>query len=238
MSVKAALKATPIYRAARAMRRKIASKRKVKLVLVCGPWGSGTTAIAGVLASLGAQGVPPYYDSGDPRTGNSYESVAFRSTIMRLASEATVALTPGAAEVAKRRLGDFHQSIVLREIGDFERRSVPIFLKYPLSALLLEPICAVFDARLVYVMRPFAEIERTRLRRRWRAQFGRSGAEIIYRAMEEFEQQASQPIFTLNYTDLVASPAQCIRDLASFAQLGLEQDLIDRAIAFVQPVER
>jgi hypothetical protein len=40
----------------------------MKLLLVCGPFGSGTTAVAGLLARLGAIGFGPYYQPADERT--------------------------------------------------------------------------------------------------------------------------------------------------------------------------
>jgi hypothetical protein len=50
----------------------------IKLILVCGPFGSGTTAVAGVLAGLGLPGIEPYFVSNDEHTPNTFESIAFR----------------------------------------------------------------------------------------------------------------------------------------------------------------
>ena len=49
----------------------------IKLILVCGPFGSGTTAVAGVLAGLGLPGIEPFV-SNDEHTPNTFESIAFR----------------------------------------------------------------------------------------------------------------------------------------------------------------
>lgn len=42
----------------------------MKLLLVCGPYDSGTSAAAGLLANLGAVGLGPYHRTNDPRTLN------------------------------------------------------------------------------------------------------------------------------------------------------------------------
>jgi hypothetical protein len=102
---------------------------------------------------------------------------------------------------------------------------------------LLPQICAVFDTLLVYVMRPLEDIERTRIRRKWLATEGRTGAEIIYQAMDNFKRLQSHPILTVNYADLLAAPADRAREISRFA--GLEPDPVSfkEAIAFVQPKE-
>ena len=69
----------------------------MKLLLVCGPFGSGTTAVAGLLANMGAVGPCPYHRTNDPRTPNSYELVAFRELVVALVSEETMLLKPESA---------------------------------------------------------------------------------------------------------------------------------------------
>jgi hypothetical protein len=197
--------------------------------------GSGTTAVAGIIATLGARGVGAYYQTSDPRTPNSYESVPFRDIVGRFASEKTVALKPGSARAALTGLRDFRRRIVLEEFGTFDPSdAVPIFFKYPLSALLLRPICEVFDTRLIYVIRPLADIEITRARRRWTRQYGSAGGEIIYRAMNEFARLESNPIYTLDYADLLMSPGQYARELARFAGVEPDSDAIGKAADFVR----
>ena len=54
---------------------------RLKVILVCGPFGSGTSVVAGLLDRMGAFGLGPYFETDDPKTANSYESVPFRETI-------------------------------------------------------------------------------------------------------------------------------------------------------------
>lgn len=209
---------------------------RIKLLLICGPWGSGTTAVAGMVARLGAQGFGPYLQTPDERTPVSYEFIHFRATILRYASEETLAARPGGAEAALDGMRDLHRRIELQKFGPYNPRGpAPVFFKYPLSALLLPQICAIFDTLLIYVMRPLEDIERTRLRRKWRASEGRAGAEIIYQAMDDFKRLQSHSILTVNYADLLAAPADRASEISRFA--GLEPDPVSfrEAIAFVQP---
>jgi hypothetical protein len=209
---------------------------RIKLLLICGPWGSGTTAVAGMVARLGAQGFGPYLRTPDERTPVSYEFIHFRATILRYASEDTLAARPGGAEAALDGMRDLHRRIELQEFGPYDPRGpAPIFFKYPLSALLLPQICAVFDTLLIYVMRPLEHIERTRLRRKWRASEGRAGAEIIYQAMDDFKRLQSHPTLTVNYADLLARPADCATEISRFAALEPDPVSFKEAIAFVQP---
>jgi hypothetical protein len=209
---------------------------RIKLLLICGPWGSGTTAVAGMAQRLGARGFGPYFRTSDERTPVTYELIPFRVTVQRYASEDTVALRPGRAEAALDGLHDLRQGIERQEFGHYDPgASAPIFFQYPLSALLLPQICTVFDTRLVYVMRSLEDIERTRIRRKWRASEGRQGAKIIYQVMDEFERLQSHPILTVNYADLLAAPAEHARELARFAGLEPDPASLREAIAFVRP---
>src|SRR6185503_21068114 len=129
----------------------------MNLILVCGPWSSGTSVVGGMLEQLGARGLPPYFLTDDPRTPNSFESEAFRQAVGELVDEST--LRPRVDwSIAQARLGDFRARLETQLGGS----GAPLFLKYPLSAMLLPEICQVFSTRLVYVLRPLAEIEATR----------------------------------------------------------------------------
>jgi hypothetical protein len=189
-------------RALEFLRRLKAPRRKMKLVLVCGAWGGGTSAVAGLMANLGAQGFGPYHRTNEPRTPVSFEFIPFRNTILQVASEETLALKPDAAMTARIGLNRLHRNIVQQKYGTHDPDGpIPILFKYPLSALLMPEICEVFDTRLIYVRRPLEDIERSRARRQWPVEYGREGAKVIYRAMDDFEQLQSHPIFTVHYAD-------------------------------------
>jgi hypothetical protein len=215
------------------LRRLAGPRRKIKLVLICGAWGGGTSAVAGVVAKLGAQGFGPYHHTNEPRTPVSFEFLVFRDIVRRFVSEDTLELRPGAPEACLADLRRLHRDIGRQKYGFYDLDgTVPILFKYPLSALLISQICQVFDTRLVYVTRSLEDIERTRRRRNWPAQYGRQGAEVIYRALHDFEQLHSHPIFPLQYADFLAAPAACVQDLARFAGLEPTAAMRDLAVDF------
>jgi hypothetical protein len=137
----------------------------MKLILVCGPFGSGTSAVAGLSARLGAVGFGPYYQPADERTPDSHELIAFRDLMLTLASEETTKLLPGAD--VKTALEKFCDRIANQELGAYAGNAkIPIFLKHPLAALIIPQICAAFETRLIYLLRPIRGIEASRRRRR------------------------------------------------------------------------
>jgi hypothetical protein len=205
----------------------------MKLLLVCGPWSSGTSVVAGLLAKLGAMGFGPYFITYDQRTGNSYELIAFRKLVQDFASEQTLALKPGVD--VKAQLRKFRDCIANQELGYYDVKSdTPIFLKYPLSALVIPQICEVFETRLIYVLRPLRDIEATRKRRGWPEHFGAKGAELIYSRMFTALVNHSFPTIILRYPELVASPIEQIYKLVGFADLACDQDIIRQASLLVR----
>jgi len=215
--------------------RRSGLRRRIKLILVCGPWGSGTTAVAGMLAALGARGFGPYYLTFDPRTPNSYEFNPFRETVLRHACERTVTLKPTGARARRSDLRALHRRIEREEFGSYDvRGTVPVFFKYPLSALMIPDICEAFDTRLIYVVRPLEEIEQTRRRRGWGMQFGRAGAEILYAAMHRAAEAQSTPVLEIDFRRLVASRGEQANELAQFAGLTPTAQSLKEAVQFVR----
>jgi hypothetical protein len=205
----------------------------MKLLLVCGPWSSGTSAVAGVLEKLGATGFGPYLKTNDERTSNSYELIAFRKLVLGFASEESLSVKPGIDVRAQLRI--FRDRILNQEFGSYDEKSgPPIFLKYPLSALVIPQICDVFDTRLVYVVRSVQEIEATRRRRCWPEQFGAKGAELIYTCMFTALVNYSFPTLILRYHELIASPVEHVRKLVDFSGLISSGDLVQEASEFIR----
>lgn len=204
----------------------------MRLLLICGPWGSGTSAVAGMAAYMGALGFGPFLATTDPSTPNSFELLAFRQVLLRHASEATVALTGSAPEAVRSDLTALKQSIERHELGPYNVRRT-IFLKHALACLLIPRICEVFDTRLVLVMRPITEIERTRIRRHWPQNFGAAGAEIIYRHLADISRDRAFRTIEFSYPDVLVSPLDHARRLARFAELKPNLAELQRAAAFI-----
>jgi hypothetical protein len=201
----------------------------MQLVLVCGPWSSGTTVVAGLLERLGLHGLPPYFVTSDPRTPNSFESLAFRRLIGELVDEDTLRMRVD-WPVAQQRLLEFRKRLEEQADGG----AVPLFLKYPPSALLIPEICRAFTTRLVYVLRPMQAIEATRERRHWQAQFGAAGAQVIYPAMFQALVDHEFPTHLVRYTELLRDPAAHVDQLARFCGLPADGGAIAHAAALVR----
>jgi hypothetical protein len=208
----------------------------VKALLICGPWGSGTTAVAGLAAHMGAVGFDPYFHfrTNDPRTPDSYEFAPFRELILRYADEPTVSLKPFTPEDMQGDLRTLQQRIERQEFGQYDiRRPGWIILKYPLATLLAPQICEAFETKIVHVMRPLEQIEQSRLRRRWPPIFGSAGAAIIYRHMSDLQNTNSCPMLTIKYPELLASPLDHARRLARFVGLKPTLAQMKEAVEFV-----
>ena len=201
----------------------------MQLVLVCGPWSSGTTVVAGLLERLGLRGLPPYFITSDPRTPNSFESLEFRRLIGELVDESTLGMRVDWSS-AQQRLLEFRRHLEQHTEGG----APPLFLKYPPSALLIPEICKVFATRLVYVLRPMQAIEATCERRNWAPQFGAAGAQVLYPAMFQALVDHEFPTHIVRYTELLRSPATHAGELARFCGLPADADVVARAATVVR----
>lgn len=201
----------------------------MQLVLICGPWSSGTTVVAGLLERLGLRGLPPYFVTNDPRTPNSFESMEFRRLVGELVDENTLRMRVDGS-LAQQRLLEFRTHLERQA----EDGAAPLFLKYPLSALLIPEICRVFAARLVYVLRPMQAIEATRERRRWNLQFGAVGAQVLYSAMFQALVDYDFPTHVVRYAELLRDPVAHAGQLARFCGLPEDAEVITRAASFVR----
>ncbi len=207
--------------------------RPIPLVLVLGPWSSGTSATAGMLALAGLHAPGPYVQVNDPRTPQTYEMIAFRDVLRTLASEATLKCR-SSPETIRRSLTDFRNG-PLREA----RRAAgsppdaPVLLKHALCAVMLPALGEIFDLRLIGVLRPLAKIEATRQRRQWPAVFGAEGAKLLYRSMFAYLVDHDTPFHLLRFTDLRRRPEACLDDLVKFCGLDPTPEQRKAALGFI-----
>ncbi len=204
----------------------------MKLVLICGPWSSGTTAVAGMLDTLGINGIGPFFQTNDERTKNSFESLAFRAVIDQLADEQTLELKAERPKALKL-LKAFREKLEADGIAGKKPETV-IFLKYPLSALLIPQIARVFDTRLIYVLRPLKDIEATRVRRGWAPYLGAAGAQVLYSKMFQVLVDLPVPTLVVRYPELLATRRRHAKQLAAFCGLDVDKERIDAAAQSVR----
>jgi hypothetical protein len=210
----------------------------MKALLICGPWGSGTTAVAGLAVRMGAVGFDPAYHfhTDDARTPDSYELIPFRNIVLQHVDEPTLSRKPSAPGAAQSSLGILQHRIAMQHYGFLPTDRLPwIVLKYPPSILLTPEIFEIFDTRLIHVMRPPEQIEQTRARRNWPAYFGAAGATIIYRHMAEIQNSKKYPTLTIDYAELLAEPMEHASRLAQFVSLEPTPAQLRQAADFVTP---
>jgi hypothetical protein len=209
----------------------------MKLVFVCGPWSSGTTAVSGMLDALGLDGCGPFFRTNDQRTQNSFESQAFRTVVDTILSEQTLQQNI-TAEAALTALVNFREALRLKRSSTDSTAAVQIFLKYPLASLLIPLVCKVFDARLIYVLRPLREIEVTRMRRKWAPNFGEKGAQLIYGRMFNILLNHPYPTLVVRYPELLETPLEHARLLADFTGMDQpSQERMQAAATFIRSVK-
>lgn len=207
--------------------------KKLNLVLVCGAWGGGTTAVAGMLSMLGMPSIPPYLATNDDRTKNSFESIAFREVVDQLASMETLSVTAN-KEARLQKIQAFSDYLAKHDaLKDRDGGVKPFFLKYPLSAMIINEICAVFNTRLIYVIRPLEAIERSRVRRAWFEQLGQKGAKVLYSSMFSAFIGSNVPTLMLRYNEILKDPEACANNLVAFTNLKPTDNQIEQAAAFL-----
>lgn len=209
------------------------SDKKYPLVLVCGPWSSGTSAVAGMLARAGVFAPGPYMKVNDPMTPETVEMSAFRDLLLELAYEPELrrrADPPTAvAALQQFRDGPLAAAREAAGIGADE----PVLLKHALSSLFLSELESVFDVKLIGVLRSMTAIEATRVRRRWLEHLGSAGAKVIFSHLFNHLLQGRAPFHLIRFEDLQADPARTLDTLTHFLSLDLAPQHRAAALAFV-----
>jgi len=210
-------------------------RERLPLVLVSGPWGGGTSAVAGALARAGLQAPGPYVTTNDPRTSNTYEMMAFRALMRDLASEKTMQRHV-TFDQALDRLRQFRDTMLLPSIQT-DAGVPPLMLKHALSALFLRELSLLFDVKIVGVLRPLPEIEATRARRGWGKSFGRKGAEVLYQNLFECLVASDTPFHLIRYSELLKQPGDQLDAVLRFCRFTPTAHQRADALEFIIPSE-
>ena len=192
---------------------------KIKVLLVCGPWGCGSSAVAGFLSNGGIFAPGPFHAIPDPKTPQTYEMETFWQTLIKVISPPNLKRTESSETIVKV-LTEFRDQILINVL---QKAPLPdnstIMLKHPLAAFVLPEICEVFDVRILGVLRPINEIEATRARRRWPLHFGAKGAEVIYGHLFTHITNASTPFLLIRYTDLLSNSPKVFDSISDFTEI-------------------
>lgn len=200
----------------------------MKLIFVAGAWGSGTSALMGLLDGLGVTTFGPFYDTRDPKTATSFEQIGFREIIRRHMLETTLAFKEDSSEQALLKdLHDFKANIEKGYLGDWKDDTRKRFaLKLPLASACLPQIMAVFDTDILFVTRPIAQIEASRVRRGWPVNYGAEGAQHINSRTFGHLLRCEKSYLGVSYNDLRENTRESAKRIIDFCALGdLEANL-------------
>jgi len=110
-----------------------------------------------------------------------------------------------------------------------------VVLKHPSLSIIITELVSLLEPKFIIVRHNFADIERTRVRRRWHPIYGYLWARMIYdRIYSELISNNSLEFLDLYYADLLSRPDQEISRIAGFAGLDINQDRIRDARTFLR----
>ncbi len=211
--------------------RKAIDETKPELFLISGSWGSGTSAFTGVLKNLGLYIPGSYFMSNDPKTPNTFETKSFRNTVLEVCDEGTISRIENSS-IIYNKLNEFKSKIVLDEKI---REGKSFGLKLPISALLIDELNKIFKLKLIICIRPFEEIEKSRLRREWPANFGKIGAQVIYSTIFNQIINSKIPFCIIRYSELTSNKEclNCIKKLTCFCDINPTHQQVESALEFI-----
>lgn len=154
----------------------MSKEQEINVICVLGDWVSGATSETGYFTHLGVNSCPPHSLTTDYRTPNSFESQEIRLACLDVFDE-TILLETGSRAALVEWFGGW---LIDKKRETTAQAQSKICLKQPQSAFLTKEIAQTADPTRVLVTSNFSEIEKTRLRRNWHANFGAEGAQRIY----------------------------------------------------------
>ena len=170
-----------------------------KPIIIISAWSSGSTALAGFLHHCGAYTCPPHVTTNDPKTPSAYEPLLYDNALKKLFDDRTF-----------KKIGDIQEFFNFFDL--FWKTEVKnkndngfqtIALKHPLQTLILPYLYKRLNPKILFITRPFEEIEKTRQRRGWYDNFGEVGARKIYSIALNFCIVNSVPYLSIPYNLLM-----------------------------------
>ena len=205
---------------------------KPPIALVCGPWGSGTSALCAMIHALGVNAKGPFFKTNDPLTPDCFEMLAFNKLVNKLVDEKTLE-----RKLASRNIQDLITAFCGQYFKTSHHEPVQLqLLKTPACSALLAELDQVFSLRLLVCLRSRKEIEESRLRRGWPKHLGSAGAELIYQQILEFIANSDVPSLFVRHRQITNPQAcrQLLSTLANFLSLKptkLQQQRALRSVA-------
>ncbi len=207
----------------------------MRIILVTGAYGSGTTALAGALAAFGIPAPGPFFETNDPRIPESFEHVAFRDLMLALVDENEMRIRDMPDETRQAACLEFAEKFhaaMLEHLPD--DTTMPILLKSPAACLCLPYLKQVFDMDVLVMHRPFEAIEKTRKRRGWYLQFGAAGAKTLYD--NAYTDLIAHEIswLSVSFNDLLYAREKTLRQVIAYCGLSERQASLSDATGFIR----
>ena len=193
------------------------AKQKQPIILVSGPWGSGTSAMCALLNAIGVHAQGPFFKTNDPLTSHSYEMAAFQQLITNLVDETTLTRKRSSQDIQKQLIA-FNALDLQSEHSNPHKLQL---LKSPASCAILPELSGIYSLKLLICLRDLDSIEASRQRRGWPAHFGKAGAEIIYQQLLDFTAKSDVPFRLIRHRD-ISNAQRCLvllKSLANWLQL-------------------
>jgi hypothetical protein len=195
---------------------------------VLGPWGSGTTAVTGLLSHLGAYTCPPYFITNDPRTKNSFEPAELREILLRHVH------VPSLMIVGNRLKLAMDMQVWFKTVLDEGADAPLIAIKLPLLSMLVAETKALVNPHFVLVRRPLADIERTRVRRNWHPVYGILGARALYKEIYCALFDTGSDFLEVAYPELIEQPAAQLERITRFLDLPVTDATRESALSYLR----
>lgn len=183
------------------------------IVVVLGPWGSGTSAAVGALEMMGCYICPPHFKTNDPRTPNSFEPLSLRNVIIPNFDEPGLCFSgPDRGAMA----GLFKDWLAHEK----KMSDKPMAVKLPHLCFFVPDIVVAWSPVFIMIERPIEEIEASRARRLWPLHLGAPGAEACYSSAHRDLKALNQDFLTVSYADLTKNSEHAIDQIARWAGLS------------------
>lgn len=190
--------------------------RRIPLFLVCAPFGSGSSVLTQIIIGMGLYCPGPFWQTLDRKTPNSFETESFRDLLLSLVSQEHMRRIKSSPEIVAA-LTSYRDTVIVPDLASKGLKARSPVLKHALTALILRELSAVFKLRIVTILRPLAEIENSRLRRKWEPVLGRLGASKVYGQTFAFlVNNDSVPFLVVRYNDLLNDPAPSRAHITAF----------------------
>lgn len=104
----------------------------------------------------------------------------------------------------------------------------------PLASICLPKISEVFNTKIILIQRPFVQIEKSRIRRKWPELYGGKGAQKIYNDFYISTINFNLSYLAISHHDLISDSRNTLRKIIDYCEIDEFKENIDNADAFIR----